>query len=156
MDTKIREILEAKGTEVQTASPNMPLVDAVHRMTSHGVGSMVVVESNRPVGMLTERDVLRRVVGQGRAPAEIRVRDVMTAPVVAVSPDITVQQALAVITEARCRHLPVMEGGRMVGLLSSGDLNKWMSRDQAKDIQHLIEYINGPYATESVRPPPML
>jgi CBS domain-containing protein len=156
MDTKIREILEAKGTEVCTASPTTPILEAVHLMNTHGVGSLVVMERDQPVGMLTERDVLRRVVGQGRPPADTRVRDVMTAPIVAVSPDITVQQALTVVTEARCRHLPVMEGGRMVGLLSSGDINKWMSRDQAKDIQDLIEYINGPYATESVRPPPML
>lgn len=155
MDTLLRHVLATKGTEVQTAAPTMTVFDAVQRMNTHGVGSLVVVEGGHPVGMLSERDVLRRVVGRGRDPLDTRVRDIMTSPVVAVSPDITVEQALHVITEARCRHLPVMKEGRMVGLLSAGDLNKWQSRDQAKDIQDLIEYINGPYVAESAPPPPL-
>lgn len=156
METTLRTVLRAKGHEVQTATPDMTVFDAVRRMNASGVGSLVVVAGAHPIGMLSERDVLRRVVGQGRAPEETSVHEIMTSPVVAVSPGLTVPQALHVITEARCRHLPVMEEGRMVGLLSAGDLNKWQSRDQAKDIQDLIEYINGPYVAESVpSPPPM-
>ncbi|MFW6051124.1 MAG: CBS domain-containing protein [Myxococcota bacterium] len=153
MKTPVRRVLEAKGSDVQTAGPNEPVVDAVARMNDHGIGALVVVDGGRPVGVFTERDVLRRVVAEGRDPRATRVQDVMSTDVVVIAPHVTVEEAMSVITERRCRHLPVVEGGRMVGLISSGDLTKWVTRNQARDIQDLVEYINGPHVRDSVPPP---
>jgi CBS domain-containing protein len=155
MKSRIREVLASKGTVVHTASPHMMVVEAVQRMNEHGIGALVVLDGQRPVGIFSERDVLRRVVARGRDAESTPVRDVMTTNVVVVPPDMDVEDTMAVITETRCRHLPVMEEGRMVGLISSGDLTKWVTQDQARDIQDLIEYINGPHAADSVRPPPL-
>jgi CBS domain-containing protein len=154
VDNKIREVLAAKGSQVQTVAPDTTVLEAVQRMNEHGIGSLVVIKGSRPIGMFTERDVLRRVVSGGRPADSTPVREVMTTNVVIVSPDVAVSDAMAIVTETRCRHLPVMEDDRMVGLISSGDLTKWVTRNQAQDIQHLIEYINGPHVADSVRPPP--
>lgn len=146
MDTEIREILEAKGGEVHTTTASATVSDAVRQMNQHGIGALVVVDGDQPVGIFTERDVLERVVAQGRSATATQVGRVMTREVVVISPRRTVEQVMKVVTQKRCRHLPVLENGRMVGLISSGDITKWLTRHQAQDIQDLVEYINGPVA----------
>jgi CBS domain-containing protein len=95
--------------------------------------------------MFTERDVLTRIVGAGRDPKATAVRDVMTTRLIVVSPGITVGEAMRVITERRCRHLPVVDGGKLIGLISSGDLTRWVIGDQAREISDLFSYMHGPY-----------
>ncbi len=141
----LRQVLAEKGSEVYRVPPETTVLDAVRAMNRHRVGAVLVTDGDRPVGIFTERDVLRRVVDAGRDPATTPVAEVMTRDVVCVSPEITVQEAMAVITEKRCRHLPVMEGERLVGLVSIGDLTRWVTRHQRFHIQDLVNYITGKY-----------
>ncbi|MFW6086413.1 MAG: CBS domain-containing protein [Myxococcota bacterium] len=155
MQEQVRRVLDDKGGEVHTTTPDTTVIDAVTAMNDHGIGALVVMRGSKPVGMFTERDVLRRVVAEERSPTTAKVGDVMSTDVVSIGPDVTVEEAMSVITQRRCRHLPVIEERRMLGLISSGDLTKWVTRNQARDIQDLVEYINGPHARDSA-PPPVL
>ncbi len=145
MQTRLGVLLRRKGPEVHAVSPTATVLDAVEAMNRERVGALVVRDGEALVGMFTERDVLTRVVASGRDPAATPVGTVMTRDLVTVGPEITVEQAMAVITERRCRHLPVVEGGRLVGLLSSGDLTRWVTRNQAWHIEDLVNYITGKY-----------
>ncbi len=141
----LRSVLADKGSEVHTVDHETTVLEAVGHMNEHGVGALLVTSGGRVVGVFTERDVLRRVVGRGLDPKTLPVREVMTREVVAVAPTVTVGEAMAIVTARRFRHLPVMEGGRLVGIVSAGDLTRWASRGQRSEIQQLIEYITGQY-----------
>jgi CBS domain-containing protein len=145
MEHQIKAVLIHKGPEIYTISPESTVMDAVHKMNERKIGALLVVEGNKPAGMFTERDILKRVVGSGKDPAATPVREVMSAEVVAVHPEATVEEAMAVMTERRCRHLPVLEGDEIVGLVSIGDLTRWVSRRQATHIKDLVAYITGSY-----------
>ena len=145
MLNQLRQVLAEKGGTVHSVPPDATVLDAVREMNRLRVGCVVVMEGDRLVGIFTERDVLTRVVDGGRDPASTPVAEVMSREVVCVGPEITVQQAMAVITEKRCRHLPVMEGDRLVGLVSIGDLTRWVTRHQRFHIQDLVNYITGKY-----------
>ncbi len=141
LNARVKEILAYKGADVQTVGLRETVVVAVRRMNDWHIGSLVVTDGNRVVGMFTERDVLVRVLVPQRNPAETRIADVMTPEAVSISPDTSVRAALRVITDTRCRHLPVMVGGRLAGLVSSGDLSEWLLRDRERDINDLHDYI---------------
>jgi CBS domain-containing protein len=144
MEASIRTVLADKGHTVFVTTPETTVQAAVAKMNERHVGALVVIEAERTlVGIFSERDVLQRVVARNVDPARARVRDVMTRQVVVISPDITVAEAMAVITHRRCRHIPVMEGGVLLGLISSGDLTRWVIKDQARDITDLFHYIHG-------------
>ncbi len=119
----------------------MSVFDAVAEMNRHRVGSMLVLESGRLVGIFTERDVLRRIVGEGRDPRTTAIRDVMTGNLITIGPDATVEQAMAIFTEKRCRHLPVLENGALVGATSIGDITRWMGDVHRAEAEHLKNYI---------------
>lgn len=119
----------------------MSVFDAVAEMNRHRVGSMLVLESGRLVGIFTERDVLRRIVGEGRDPRATPIRDVMTANLITIGPDATVEQAMAIFTEKRCRHLPVLDQGQLVGSISIGDITRWMGDAHRAEAEHLKNYI---------------
>ncbi len=119
----------------------MSVFDAVAEMNRHRVGSMLVLESGRLVGIFTERDVLRRIVGEGRDPRSTPIRDVMTGNLITIGPDATVEQAMAIFTEKRCRHLPVLENGALVGSISIGDITRWMGDVHRAEAEHLKNYI---------------
>ncbi len=119
----------------------MSVFDAVAEMNRHRVGSMLVLESGRLVGIFTERDVLRRIVGEGRDPRTTPIRDVMTANLITIGPDATVEQAMAIFTEKRCRHLPVLDQGQLVGSISIGDITRWMGDAHRAEAEHLKNYI---------------
>jgi CBS domain-containing protein len=139
-------VLADKGHNVVTITPDAMVVVAVARMNDHHIGALVVVDArNVPVGIFSERDVLTRIVGGGRDPARTRVREVMTCELVAITPDLTVGRAMALITKRRCRHLPVLVDGLLIGLVSSGDLTRWLIRDQEREIHDLCRYIHGPH-----------
>jgi CBS domain-containing protein len=144
LDT-LSAVLTTKGHTVHSVSPAATVLEAVRKMNGERIGALLVCADNEVVGILTERDVLIRVVDEGRDPTVTAVSDVMTREVVAVKPSMTVEEAMAVVTERRCRHLPVMDGSQLVGLVSIGDLTQWMSRNQEIHIQDLVNFITDKY-----------
>ena len=145
MNEQIKEILAVKGTNVYSVGPEASIMEAVTEMDVRGVGSLLVIANDLPVGIVTERDVLRRVVAANRSPSETRVSEVMTREVVAIHPEATVADAMALVDSKRCRHLPVVDDGKVVGIISSGDLTHWESRNHEFEIKQLVDYITGKY-----------
>jgi CBS domain-containing protein len=145
MNTALDKVLEKKGRQVHVTSPSRSVLDAVKAMQEKKVGALVVMEEGKPVGVFTERDVLNRVVATEANPKSLTVSEVMTTNLVAVCPETTVQQAMAIITEKRCRHLPVVEGSELVGVVSIGDLTHWLGKKQIFEIESLVKYITGKY-----------
>lgn len=141
MKSKLNVLLKEKAPDIHTVEPDSTVVDAVLDMNHANIGALVVLERDRVVGMFTERDVLARVVAVDRDPVTTIVRDVMTRSPVCVTPDISVEEAMILITEKRFRHLPVVQGGRLCGVISSGDLMRWAVRDQRREIDSLNAYI---------------
>jgi CBS domain-containing protein len=140
-DARIHQILAHKGYAVETVELDVSVLAAVRQMHVGHVGSVVVVDGDGLVGILTERDVLVRVVAPGLDPATVRVRDVMMRELVVIDRDVTVGDAIVIITNRRCRHLPVIESGRLCGLVSAGDLTAWLVREQRLVIDDLQAYI---------------
>lgn len=145
MSDKLSTLLQSKGSTVHNIAPTATVLDAVRKMNAEKIGCLLVQTQKEVVGIFTERDVLTRVVDQGRDPVATRVEDVMTNNPVAVAPSTTVEEAMVVVTERRCRHLPVMEDDHLVGLISIGDLTRWVTRNQAFHIQDLVNFITGKY-----------
>lgn len=144
MDT-IAFVLREKGSKVYTVGPEATVLEAARAMDAHNVGSLLVADGDKPVGIFSERDLMRRVVVSGKDPAKVKVREVMSRDVWVVEPDTRVKEAMAIMTERRCRHLPVVEKGKVVGLISIGDLVRWISKDQEFQIRMLENYITGAY-----------
>lgn len=142
---RIKDILERKGREVCSISPLGTVLDAVGVMNDHHIGAVLVVEQGCPVGIFSERDVLVRVVAARRDPRRTLVRDVMTARLYTVSPDDSLLDVMRLMTERRCRHVPVVDGERLVGLVSIGDLTKATERNLRQEVRDLSSYIGGPY-----------
>lgn len=146
MKDPVSRILEDKGRVVHTVGPEATVEAAVEQMNEARIGSLVVVEKERPVGIFTERDVLVRVVAARRDAAATKVAEVMTRDPLTIRPETTVGDAMVIVTERRCRHLPVVDPRRrLAGLVSIGDLTRWMVRDQERLIEDLENYIHGVY-----------
>jgi signal-transduction protein with cAMP-binding, CBS, and nucleotidyltransferase domain len=137
------DILKTKGSFVFTIAPDATVFEAVESMCARSVGALLVCAAGLPRGIISERDVMARVVLQRLAPDTARVEDVMTRDVVCVEHHATAREAMAVMTRRRCRHLPVVVDGRVIGVLSIGDLVRWASREQESEIKLLSEYIHG-------------
>ena len=118
-------------------------------MNHHHIGSVLVVDGGKLVGIFTERDVLRRVVGAGLDPHAARVADVMTRDLITIAPETTVEEAMALFTQKRCRHLPVLVDGRLQGVISIGDVTRWMVDTHSTECQHLKNYIAGGFPAAS-------
>ena len=139
----VASILDAKGSEVLTIDASATVLDAIKRMVESNVGSLLVTEKGRLTGIVTERDYLRRVTLEGRTEKETPVREIMSSPLVYVTPDASIEECMAVMTERRIRHLPVLdEGGDVVGVVSIGDVVKFQSKQQGVQIKLLTEYIS--------------
>jgi CBS domain-containing protein len=138
----VKQLLEAKGREVHTISPDATVFDALKLMAEKDVGALVVTEGGRLAGILSERDYARKVVLHGKSSQEMPVRELMTSRVITVGPHQTVEDCMGLMTENRVRHLPVTEGDRLVGLLSIGDLVKEVIADQEATIRQLESYIH--------------
>jgi CBS domain-containing protein len=142
--TRVRDLLDRKGSHVWTIGPTATVLEAALAMNEHRIGALVVTDGNRVVGIVTERDVLQRVVAERRDPSSARVADVMTAEVICCSPATTVEEARGAMRDRRIRHLPVADGdGQLAGLISIGDLNALLQADQEQTIFLLHEYILG-------------
>ena len=140
----IREILAVKGPHVQSVGPDATVLDAALLMNEHKIGSLLVMDGGRLVGIITERDLLQKVVSQRRDPATTPVHMVMSDQVACCRPETTVDEARGVMKNRRIRHLPVLdEGDQLLGLVSIGDLNAFLSHDQELTIHILHEYIHG-------------
>jgi CBS domain-containing protein len=146
MNAPITAILDRKGRNVFSVSPTMSIAEAVDEMNRHRVGSVLVIDGGRLVGIFTERDVLRRVVGAGVDPKRTAVADVMTADVITISPEATIDETMVLFTEKRLRHLPVCDNGRLVGTISIGDITRWMSDTHRAEAEHLKNYITSGFS----------
>jgi CBS domain-containing protein len=146
MNAPISAILDRKGRTVFSVLSTMTVCEAVAEMNRHRVGSVLVIDAGRLVGIFTERDVLRRVVGDGLDPKRTLVSDVMTANVIAISPEVTIEETMRIFTEKRCRHLPVLEDGRLVGTISIGDVTRWMTDVHRAEAEHLKNYITSGFS----------
>jgi CBS domain-containing protein len=145
MTDTLASVLGHKGGTVHSVAPDATVIDAVRKMNEERIGAVLVCESSEMLGIFTERDVLCRVVDRSRDPATTPIYEVMTSEVVTVHPSMTVEEAMAVISEKRCRHLPVLENGALRGLVSIGDLTRWASRNQETHIRDLVNFITGKY-----------
>lgn len=141
MNVHVHNVLDHKGTDVLTANVGETVYDCIARMVDLNVGSILVVDGDEVAGIFTERDYLRRIVLEGRTSKTTRVEEVMTKDVIAVPLTHTVNECLAIMTEAKCRHLPVVEDGALVGIISIGDCAKEVSRAAVHEITHLESYI---------------
>lgn len=145
MDTPINQILKHKGDWVITIEPSATVFKTIGRMVEHNVGAIVVQEHGVVRGIFTERDYLRRIALQGRSSKTTRVEEVMTEEVIFVEPSATVEECMALMTENRCRHLPVMRDGHLAGIISIGDCVRELSRVREQRLESLTRYVEGQY-----------
>lgn len=139
----VADLLADKGRQVYTTRKSVTVHEAVREMNRKRVGALIVIDEQRPVGIFTERDVLRRIVDEDRDPALTKVVEVMTPNPATVVSSMSVEDAMAMMTERRFRHLPVIEDGVLVGIVSIGDLMRWVTLHQAEHIDQMAQYITG-------------
>ena len=137
----VRQLLEAKSPEIIAIGPEAPVIDAIRLMAERGIGELLVMQGARLAGILSERDYARKIVLQGRSSRDTPVRDIMTAEVVSVAPGDSIDHCMQLVTDRRIRHLPVVDAGEVVGVLSIGDLVKTVIELQRRDIDQLQRYI---------------
>ena len=140
--TTVQRLLDSKGPGVWSVSPDDNVADAIKEMATKDVGALLVLDGENPVGMFTERDYARNVFLKGKSSPETPVRDVMAKPIIFVRPEQTVDECMSVMTRKRIRHLPVLDDGVLVGMVSIGDLVKSVIEEQQRTIEQLEEYIH--------------
>ncbi len=139
----VKHLLDAKGRHIIAISPDTSVLEAIKVMAEKNIGSLVVMEDDKLVGILSERDYARKVIVKGRSSVSTQVAEIMTHDVVTTSSDQTVDKCMALMTEMRIRHLPVVEDGRVIAMISIGDLVQAIIVDQKEEIEHLEHYISG-------------
>ena len=140
--TTVRTLLERKGRAIFSVEPQASVLDAIRLMAEHHVGALLVMRGAALEGIVSERDYARKVILRGRSSADTPVRDIMSSPVITVSLDTSVQQCMQLVTDRHVRHLPVVDGGRVVGMVSIGDLVKAVIAEQQQQIEQLESYIH--------------
>jgi len=143
MNTSIATLLEHKGAAVRSVASTVSVSDAVKEMNRHKIGSVLVMDGARLAGIFTERDVLTRVVAADLDPQSTPISRVMTANVLTIAPETTVQQMMDTFSEKRCRHMPVVKDGRILGLISIGDVSRWVANSHRAEAESLRQYISG-------------
>ena len=139
----VSQLLQTKGHTVETVEQDSTVYDALAIMAEKGIGALVVMHAGKPVGLISERDYARSVILKGRSSKETKVGQIMSTHVVVAHPDQNVEECMAIMTEKRVRHLPVMQGDELIGIISIGDLVKAIIESQQFMIEQLVSYING-------------
>jgi CBS domain-containing protein len=140
--TLVRQLLDRKGGAIFSVQPEAAVLEAIRAMAAHHVGALLVMQGSKLAGIVSERDYARKVILKGRSSADTPVRDIMSSPVITVSLDDSVQRCMELMTERRVRHLPVLEGDTVVGMVSIGDLVKAVIAEQQQQIEQLESYIH--------------
>lgn len=142
--TRVSDVLRGKGTtDVLKIDASATVFEALEKIVERNVGSILVTDGDKVVGIMTERDYLRKIAVKGRTSRDTEVSEIMTSPLVYVTPETSLEETMAIMTDRRIRHLPVVENDDVVGILSIGDVVKYQSREQSFQIQYLTEYISG-------------
>jgi CBS domain-containing protein len=141
----IEEILQHKSDELWTISPDATVFDAIELMADRNIGALLVMSGDRLTGVVSERDYTRKVALNGKSSRDTRVREIISSPLISATPDHTVEECMRLMTTNRVRHLPVLAGGQVVGIVSIGDLVNWIISAQSVAINQLESYIAGQY-----------
>jgi CBS domain-containing protein len=139
----VRNLLNFKGDQVWTTTPEMPVIEALKLMGEKEIGALVILEDDQVVGIFTERDYARKLILQGRASKNTRVKDVMSSPVISVKPQQSLLECMSLMTKQRIRYLPVMEQGQLKGILSIGDVLHAVIDDQENELQRMEQTVRG-------------
>ena len=142
---KISSVLNFKQSGLWWVEPDVSVYEAIERMADKGVGALLVMSGGKLVGIISERDYARKVILKGRSSKDTAVKEIMTSPVIYVTPNSTLDDCMAIMTNSRIRHLPVIDGDRVLGLISIRDLVSWIISEQEHTIRHLESYITGKY-----------
>ena len=140
---RVSDILRGKGTQVFQIESSATVFEAIKQMVDANIGALLVTDGGEIVGIMTERDYLRKIAVQGRTSHDTKVGEIMSAPLVYVTPQTTVEESMAIMTDRRIRHLPVVDNEDVVGVISIGDVVKFQSREASFQVQYLTEYISG-------------
>jgi CBS domain-containing protein len=140
---KVRDILRSKGSVVFSVSPDVTVYEGIEIMCAKNVGGLLITENDKPVGIFTERDYARKVVLKGKSSKDTPMREIMTSKLITVSSDHTVEDCMAIMTDKHIRHLPVVDGDLLVGLISIGDVVRFVINEQRDIIDQLEHYITG-------------
>ncbi len=139
----VGSLMRRKGGEVWSLAPSATVYDAVAMMADKRVGALLVMEKDQLLGIVSERDYARKVILQGRSSRDTPVSEIMSSPVITVTPDHSIDECMRIVTEHRFRHLPVVESGKVTGMVSIGDLVNWVVTEQRETIRHLEAWIAG-------------
>jgi CBS domain-containing protein len=145
----VDHILHQKGGQVWTVSPDMTVLDAVRVLAEKNVGALIVAEGDTLIGMFSERDYTRKIILKGRSSKDTKVGEIVSAPVQTVTPEDTVEDCMRLMTEHRIRHLPILRGGKIAGIVSIGDLVNWIISTQKVALEQMESYLSGGYPTGS-------
>jgi len=143
---RVRELLAQKGSAIWSIGPDRMVYRALELMNEKEIGALLVIDGEQVVGIISERDYARKVILQGKSSKETSIREVMTSNLYAVTPDTSIEECMALMTERRIRHLPVFDKGKLAGIISIGDVLKAIIAQQGTVIQNLQDYIMGKYS----------
>lgn len=141
----VHRILRNKGSQVHSIAPDATVYEALEKLAQEDIGALIVLNGADLVGVFSERDYVRKVILKGRSSREMKVHEIMSSPVVTVSLETTIDECMYRMTEQRCRHLPVLEDGNVVGVVSIGDVVNWIITTMDLTIHQLEDYISGKY-----------